>query len=176
MTEFKTYDLDEISVPKDHSAWTPGAHRAGVTAVDLRPSRAGYPMLVIEWTCLDEDEEGKVVTDFAALLANDPKTGKPFFPKTIRAYLSAFGMWAAKPADRAKYLAADKQVGTMETLADKLLGATGTLKTKNETQPARERVDEDGIPTGEFWPEREVTRIDSVVVDAPKKKGATRSL
>lgn len=178
MADFKTMDLDEIEAPRDNSPWTPGTHKARAISAALRSNRSGAPMLVVEWQCEDEDgdDAGKIATDFFSLWAVARRTGKAFFPSSAVEYLSAFGKWAAKPADRAKYLAADKQVATMEDIQERIIDMTAVLTTEAEVREGGPVLDDDGIPTGETWPDREQTRITKRAFDTAKKPGVTRSL
>lgn len=114
-----------------------GTYSAKVDKVDFRASKAGTPMIVIDYS-VDDGEGGTVaLTDYIVLAFDNGRRRNPAFKQL----LAAAGVDASKPSMSAQ----DLQKGVTAIL-EKLPGRDATLDLK--VQAGRERAD------GTTYPDR----------------------
>lgn len=172
-------DMSGLEIAPEVRSWEPipaGTYDARATHAEYGVSKAGSPMLIVDWEVTQGEHAGKTARCWTVFKF---RTG---INRALVNHLDAVGLWPDTKDGRVKALGVDREV-TFNALLEKIIGRDAEIDI--EVQEGRIRVDEDGQRIPEFdengevqedadgniiwsrWPDRSM--IKNVRFPAPKK-------
>lgn len=153
MSDIEIVDLSvlDMDLPQDFSPVSEGLHNAFVNSAKLTMSKAGKPMVHIQWTVADtkpdgepDSDAGKVLDQRIVVYYFNKRTNKNTMHWFLPPLFQAADMWPGNVTKRAEQFKKENLNGTFDKMLAYLNGCSGTIEVQHTKGAAQ--TDEMGNP------------------------------